>query len=363
MPKQLTVAFVLVSYGKNEPAGMERSVASLCIGLEALGHRSLVVAAGPERADDSTGIRRLKSLQLSFPATDLQLVDKLEAASRLNQEIEEICQAESIDVLVSVDCLWGLGAYIDRVNEISLVQMIHVLGDQKRLISCLSKKPDLVLVPSRFVIEEASAQGLPTETWQVLENSLMAAPAPVSSREKVEAFSIGSVRSVCRLGSEKGPLEAIASYSLNRGYDVVLAKAGFEPTEGSQDELYRACLSQARERVNVLPRLEWSEVTQFLKHACITVVPSKAETFGLVALESLSVGTPVVAFDTGNLKNLIHDAGICVPTGDGFEGIWSRAQGLLSDKDEYLGMVNNALEVSKSYAPETVAKKLLTMID
>jgi len=362
MPKQLTVAFVLVSYGKNEPAGMERSVASLCIGLEALGHKSLVIAAGPEREDDSTGIRRLETLHLSFPATDLQLVDKLEAASRLNQEIEEICQAESIDVLVSVDCLWGLGAYINRINEISLVQMIHVLGDQKLLLSSLSKNPDLVLAPSRFVLEEASARNLPTVAWRVLENSLMAAPVPVPSKEKAEIFSVGSVRSVCRLGSEKGPLEAIASYSLDRGYDIVLAKAGFEPTVGSQDELYRACLSQAHKRVNVLPRLEWSEVTQFLKHACITVVPSKAETFGLVALESLSVGTPVVAFDTGNLKNLIRDAGICVPIKDGFEGIWSRAQELLSDKDEYLGMVNKAFEVSASYAPRNVAKKFLAMI-
>jgi len=36
------------------------------------------------------------------------------------------------------------------------------------------------------------------------------------------------------------------------------------------------------------------------------VIPSYYESFGLVALESMACGTPVVATDVGDLKSIIH---------------------------------------------------------
>jgi glycosyltransferase involved in cell wall biosynthesis len=41
--------------------------------------------------------------------------------------------------------------------------------------------------------------------------------------------------------------------------------------------------------------------------AKITIVPSRAESFGLVNIESLSVGTPVVAARVGGIPDLIRD--------------------------------------------------------
>ncbi len=48
--------------------------------------------------------------------------------------------------------------------------------------------------------------------------------------------------------------------------------------------------------------------------ADVTVISSYYESFGLVALESLACGTPVVATDVGNLKNIIRqgDTGFVV---------------------------------------------------
>ena len=48
------------------------------------------------------------------------------------------------------------------------------------------------------------------------------------------------------------------------------------------------------------------EMPYFYSAADVCVVPSYYESFGLVALESLACGTPVVATDVGDLKNIIR---------------------------------------------------------
>jgi len=44
----------------------------------------------------------------------------------------------------------------------------------------------------------------------------------------------------------------------------------------------------------------------FYSAATACVIPSYYESFGLVALESIACGTPVVATDVGDLKSIIH---------------------------------------------------------
>jgi len=44
----------------------------------------------------------------------------------------------------------------------------------------------------------------------------------------------------------------------------------------------------------------------------VAIVPSIAETFGLVALEAMSHGTPVITHDAGTLPRLIGDGGALV---------------------------------------------------
>jgi glycosyltransferase involved in cell wall biosynthesis len=119
--------------------------------------------------------------------------------------------------------------------------------------------------------------------------------------------------------------------------EVVLARAGFEALPGSQAALLAECQALAAARRTVLlPALAWREVPGFLAGAAVTIVPSARETFGNLALESMSVGTPLIAHATGNLTDLVGlDAGILVPPGAGPGGLVEAAGDLLADAVRY----------------------------
>jgi glycosyltransferase involved in cell wall biosynthesis len=61
-----------------------------------------------------------------------------------------------------------------------------------------------------------------------------------------------------------------------------------------------------------------SDVLKELADSSVSVIPSRAEAFGFVALESMAVGLPVIASNTGGLAEVIRDGvdGFLVPPGD-----------------------------------------------
>ena len=56
----------------------------------------------------------------------------------------------------------------------------------------------------------------------------------------------------------------------------------------------------------VSPRPHY-ELSTFYRAADVCLVPSRSESFGLVALEAAACGTPVVASDVGGLRTLVID--------------------------------------------------------
>jgi D-inositol-3-phosphate glycosyltransferase len=48
-------------------------------------------------------------------------------------------------------------------------------------------------------------------------------------------------------------------------------------------------------------------LSSYYRAADVVIVPSRSESFGLVALEAAACGTPVVASAVGGLLNIVHD--------------------------------------------------------
>jgi D-inositol-3-phosphate glycosyltransferase len=70
--------------------------------------------------------------------------------------------------------------------------------------------------------------------------------------------------------------------------------------------------------VRFVPPVRRPHLVDWYRAADVTVVPSRSETFGLVALESQASGTPVVAASVGGLQTAVRDhcSGLLVPTPD-----------------------------------------------
>jgi D-inositol-3-phosphate glycosyltransferase len=61
------------------------------------------------------------------------------------------------------------------------------------------------------------------------------------------------------------------------------------------------------ERVMLFPPQSQSRLADFYSAADVVLVPSRSESFGLVALEAQACGTPVVAAEVGGLRYVVDD--------------------------------------------------------
>ncbi len=109
-------------------------------------------------------------------------------------------------------------------------------------------------------------------------------------------------------------LGALAKLCEERRFDdVVTLVIGEDSGDGSADGGERRRLeavagnSGLASRVRFLGAVEHENLADYYALADICVVPSRTETFGLVALEAQALGTPVVASAVGGLTEIIED--------------------------------------------------------
>jgi len=104
-------------------------------------------------------------------------------------------------------------------------------------------------------------------------------------------------------------------------------------------------------------------LSSWMRAADVTLVPSRAESFGLVALESSACGTPVVASDVGGLSTLVEEGVNGYLVGDRDAALWADVVELALDGDHEMTMSNAAVLRARQYTWRRAAESLAALID
>lgn len=163
---------------------------------------------------------------------------------------------------------------------------------------------------------------------------LLAATGPAPRREAFRVLFVG------RFETRKGFDLALTAAATMLG---ALPAAEFHFAGGELDEAAHAVLAETattalehHPRVRFLGLLPRDDLEQAYREADVVLVPSRYESFGLVAIEAMAAGRPVVALAAGGLAEVITDGvdGRFVPdTSDAATEIAALLVELGSDRD------------------------------
>ncbi len=152
-------------------------------------------------------------------------------------------------------------------------------------------------------------------------------------------------------------------------YPFCLAVIGGEPDASPEKMSVEMARIQAlrqqyglEDMVAFLGKRGQDTLAYYYSAAEAVVVPSQYESFGMVALEALACGTPVVASQVGGLAYLVQDGvnGYTVPVDDP-AALAERLAQLVSNPDLRQRMSVQALAAARDYAWEKIAARLVAV--
>jgi D-inositol-3-phosphate glycosyltransferase len=248
---------------------------------------------------------------------------------------------------------WLSGWVGDSAKEIwgvPLVASFHTLGKVKNRSLGLGEgpEPDYRLSGERYVIERADRILAPTPAEAASLVGLYGAdpsririvPGGVDhqvffprgredARRRLRLPRSRLALFVGRLQAHKGPdvairavAEAVRRDPTATGDLVLAVVGGPSGDEAGNGEVARlkelAAASGVGDRVLFLPPQPQDRLADFYSAAEVVLVPSRSESFGLVALEAQACGTPVIAAEAGGLRYVVRDGvtGFLVPGSD-----------------------------------------------
>jgi len=180
---------------------------------------------------------------------------------------------------------------------------------QKKALKYLNKKTDLIIAVSSSVRDYLTANRLASKNQVVIVPNAIQEQKTENRKQKtgdkgerVDMPVIGTVGSINRQKGQRYLIEAMPVI-LSRYPKTSLTIAG----SGSEEANLKALAAKLGLHKHVRFLGEVSDIERYFETLDVFVLPSIAETFGIVLLEAMQAGVPIVATKVGGVPDVIED--------------------------------------------------------
>lgn len=217
-----------------------------------------------------------------------------------------------------------------------------------------------------FVINEEAENVIRSRGWRKGSIILPLGVNPERFR-KLDSSSLGrelgldkfTVGFVGKLERQKGIIDLITACGKLKG-EINLLVIG----NGSLFDPVRRLISESgiEEDTRIIPTLPNNELPGYLNCMNVLVLPSITlpglkEQFGRVLIEAMSCGVPVIGSDSGEIPNVIGNAGMIFPEGDA-GALRERIASLLNDPGQARELARRGrLRVEEEYTWASIARR------
>ena len=269
---------------------------------------------------------------------------------RMDKLYKEIVKKEGkVDIIHAHSCFWGgiAAAYISKKYNIPLVITEHsslkyakyAKDSYKQYIFDAYKEADILI---------SVGTGLKKEISEYVDRDIMVIPNMVDlnlfyiDNNKNKKFTFFS----CAFLEEgKGMGDLIKAFSMAfKGQDVILNIGGDGSTKNSLEELAKEI--NIDEQVNFLGALSREQVSEEMRKCDAFALPSEHETFGVVYIEALACGKPVIGANNGGAEDIIEEY-----------------NGIIANKNDVDSIKDALIEIKENYNIYNKKKKRKKVVD
>jgi glycosyltransferase involved in cell wall biosynthesis len=269
--------------------GTEQIVYELTAELVRRGHDVTVFASG----DSEVPCRLIPTVETALRPAGIES----DAAGWFATTMQIVGEhAAEFDVIHSHLERWSLP--LARTSSVPVVSTFHGRLDLPWAAQQFVDPPDGMVAISR-----SQASTHPDVPWTIIHNGLSFDRTPFVEKPG-EAFCF-----VGRVDPEKGVVEAIeVAQRVGRNLRIAAKVGNLARHRAYFDDVFQPALRRAGNTVEYLGELNREERDRLFAESYATIMPGAwPEPFGLVSIESLACGTPVLARRVGALPEIIRE--------------------------------------------------------
>jgi glycosyltransferase involved in cell wall biosynthesis len=256
------------------------------------------------------------------------------------------------------------GSLPSRLGKAFIKNIFDILIGKK-----IVKHASMLVALSELEKEQYESYGIGAERISILYNgidleSFSASPPSGSFKKKYEFKDRKLILFLGRLNRIKGLDFLVKSFALlsQKRQDVLLLIAGED--DGYRDELVRMIIElRLQDRIHLIGLLKDEEKLAALRDADFLVYPSKYEIFGLVPLEAIMCGAPVILSRECGCAQILENAGaaLTVSYGD-IQSLTDSMEKLLDSKQMRISMVEKGQRlIQKKFSWDDIARETLAI--